>query len=102
LLEEYLQETQEDLRARIFGICRIAYSKKTHIMFFVKATYYKLYTTYLLKINKNRYNKFNLRFNPDYFIFAREMYNDLNNSFVDVSKGDNFDFIFTNVSKLPV
>jgi hypothetical protein len=90
------------LRARIFGICRTASSKRAQILFFVKSTYYKLYTTYLLKINKNRNNNLALKNNPDYFIFIREMHYDLVSNFVNIGKGDNFDFIFTNISKLPV
>ena len=101
-LNEYLLEGNEYKRARIFGICRMANSKRAQILFFVKSTYYKLYTTYLLKINKNKTNILDLRFNPDYFIFVREMCYDLISNFVNVSKGDNFDFIFTNISKLPV
>ena len=100
LLDKYLNNQQ--FRARIFGICRTASSKRAQILFFVKSTYYKLYTTYLLKVNKNKNNNFVLKNNPDYFIFSREMCYDLISNFVNISKGDNFDFIFTNISKLPV
>jgi len=101
-LNNYLSPSNINTRARIFGICRVSNSKKPQILFFVKATYYKLYTAYLLKINKNRSNHFGLKNSPDYFIFVKEMYYDLNNNFFNVSQPDNFDFIFTNVSKLPV
>ena len=102
LIKEYLMEQNDYLRARIFGICRTVSSKRAHILFFVKATYYKLYTSYLLKINKNRTNNRVLKPSPDYFIFVREMYYDLNSSFANISSKDRFDFIFTNINKLPV
>lgn len=90
------------MRARLFGIARIANSKRAQILFFVKATYYKLYTHHLLKLNKDHINNQRLRSEPDYFIFVREMYYDLYANFVNVINGDAFDFIFTNISKLPV
>lgn len=101
-LSNYLLSININIRARIFGICRVSHSKKPQILFFVKATYYKLYTAYLLKLNKNRNDNFSLKNSPDYFIFVKEMYYDLNSNFFNISQPDNFDFIFTNVSKLPV
>ena len=102
MLNSFLSDINIKMRARVFGICRVSNNKRAHVLFFVKATYYKLYTAYLLKINRNRHNSFNLKISPDYFIFVREMYYDLYSSFINISANDSFDFIFTNVSKLPV
>ena len=65
-----------------YGICRIAMSKRAHILFFIKATQSRLYAYHLFTpagLHKNT---------VDNYLWARAMYTDITCNYVHVADGE--------------
>ena len=76
-LQEYLTATPQ--HNSYYGICRIAVSKRAHILFFIKATQSRLYAYYLFTptfVQKNI---------ADSYLWARATYTDIQCNYVHVA-----------------